>query len=129
MLAVDTNVLVRYIVADDARQAERARTVIDGEDVFIPTSVILEVEWVLRSTYGFAFAAVADAVRTIAGQPTVTLEAPLVVQTALGWSEAGVDFADALHMAASQHCEAFVSFDRDLIKSGKRARTLEVREP
>jgi predicted nucleic-acid-binding protein len=126
MLAVDTNVVVRYVVGDDVRQAERARGLIDGESVFIPTSVVLETEWVLRSIYNFGVAEIVRAIRTLAGQPTVTLEHPALVQTALGWAEAGIEFADALHMAASGRCAAFVSFDQDLAKIAKRVGALEV---
>lgn len=129
MLAVDTNIVVRYVVEDDPRQAEKARALIDGEDIFVPTSVVLETEWVLRTVYGFAFPAIARALRTLAGQPSVTLEQALVVRTALAWAEAGVDFADALHMAASRHCTSFVSFDRDLAKIANRVADIPVRAP
>jgi predicted nucleic acid-binding protein len=40
-----------------------------------------------------------------------------------------MDFADALHMAASRHCEAFVSFDRDLAKIAEQVGAREVRRP
>ncbi len=129
MLAIDTNVIVRYIVRDDVRQSARARAVIDGTDVFVPTTVILETEWVLRSLYGFDVGDVAESIRVLAGQPTVSLEQPLVVQTALAWAEQGVDLADALHMAASRHCSSFASFDRDLAKAAKRANALDVQAP
>ncbi|MGQ0533272.1 MAG: type II toxin-antitoxin system VapC family toxin [Caulobacteraceae bacterium] len=129
MLAVDTNVIVRYIVGDDSRQADRARALIDGEQVFIPTSVVLETEWVLRSIYRFDVAGIMRAIRTLAGQPTVTMEQPVVVQTALGWAESGVEFADALHIAASGRCAAFVSFDQDLANISKRVGALQVRRP
>lgn len=129
MLAVDTNVVVRYIVADDAAQAAKARAAIDGGAVFIPVSVLLETEWVLRSLYKLSMAEIAAAIRTLAGQPTVSLDQPLLVRVALEWAEAGVDLADALHIAASRHCQAFLSFDADLAKSAKRAGLLEVRRP
>jgi predicted nucleic acid-binding protein len=129
MLAVDTNIIVRYVVGDDACQASQARALIDGEDVFIPMSVVLETEWVMRSVYGFAIAEIARALRTLAGQPTVTFEQPLIVSTALGWAEQGLDLADALHLAAARECAAFVSFDADLAKAAKRVGALAVRRP
>ena len=57
MLAIDTNVIVRYLTADHPEQASRARALVDGAAVFVPVTVILESEWVLRSAYGFASAA------------------------------------------------------------------------
>ena len=58
MAALDTNVLVRYLVQDDARQGVHARALIvgalnRGETLFIPITVLLELEWVLRSAYAF----------------------------------------------------------------------------
>src|SRR5271165_3450212 len=56
MLAIDTNLVVRYLVGDDPGQAARARSLIDNNDVFVCTTVLLETEWVLRSVYGFSAA-------------------------------------------------------------------------
>ena len=49
MLAIDTNVVVRYLTDDHPGQSPRARGLIDGQAVFVAVTVILEVEWVLRS--------------------------------------------------------------------------------
>jgi len=129
MHAVDTNVVVRYLTGDDARQTARAKAYIDGNEVFVPTTVILETEWILRTIYGFANADIAIALRTFGGQPTVNFEHLRVVWAALDLAERGVDFADALHLAASGHCETFVSFDRALAKTAKAMANLTVREP
>src|SRR3954471_11069924 len=53
MLAVDTNVVVRYVTRDHPEQSPRAKALIDGNDVLLATTVLLETEWVLRSAYGF----------------------------------------------------------------------------
>jgi predicted nucleic-acid-binding protein len=42
MLAVDTNVLVRYLLNDDRAQAARARKLIDANEIFVPKTVFLE---------------------------------------------------------------------------------------
>jgi len=52
MRAVDTNVIVRYLTGDDPAQADKARAVIGREPIFVPRTVVLEVEWVLRGVYG-----------------------------------------------------------------------------
>ncbi len=67
MLAVDANVVVRYLVNDDAAEAARARRLVEREDVFVPVTVVLETEWVLRSVFGFSPAAVMRALRGFAG--------------------------------------------------------------
>ena len=51
MRAVDTNILVRFLTADDPKQARTARRVMEAGDVFIGVTVILETEWVLRAGY------------------------------------------------------------------------------
>ena len=58
MAALDTNVLVRFLVQDDAKQGLLARelirsTLAKGEPLFVPVTVMLELEWVLRSNFGF----------------------------------------------------------------------------
>src|SRR6266481_9185056 len=94
MLAIDTNLVVRYLVGDDPGQAARARKLIDNNDVFVCTTVLLETEWVLRSVYGFLAAQCAKALADFAGLPRVTLEDAVVTAKALGWMQQGMDFAD-----------------------------------
>ena len=63
MLAVDTDVVVRYVTRDHAEQSAKAKTLIDGNDVFVPTTVLLETDWVLRSGYEFTRTEIAAALR------------------------------------------------------------------
>ena len=121
MLAVDTNVIVRYLTNDHPQQSPRARKLVDGHDVWVPTTVLLETEWVLRSVYRHAPAAIAVALRKFAGMPRVALENPALAVQALDWAERGMDFADALHLGASDRCEAFATFDAEFTKSAKKA--------
>ena len=48
MRAVDTNILARFYLRDDAVQGRIAADVLSAGDVFVPKTVILELEWVLR---------------------------------------------------------------------------------
>ncbi|MCS3728227.1 type II toxin-antitoxin system VapC family toxin [Bradyrhizobium betae] len=128
MLAIDTNLIVRYLTGDHAKQSARARALIDGESVFAAVTVILEVEWVLRSAYAYPAADVARALRVFAGLPTVTVEDGAMVAVALDLAETGMDFADALHLTRSGHCDGFVTFDRTLIRAAKAAGYQGVRD-
>jgi predicted nucleic-acid-binding protein len=121
MLAIDTNLIVRYLTGDHPRQSARARTLIDGQPVFAAITVMLEVEWVLRSTYGYRPPDVVRALRAFAGLPTVTVEDEPVVAAALDLAEKGMDFADVLHLRKSAHCSGFASFDSELVKAAKAA--------
>ena len=129
MLAIDTNVIVRYLTGDHPQQSRKAKVLIDSEHVFICTTVLLETEWVLRSVYGFTSGEVTKAFIALAGLPSVTLEATAVVAKALDWPLSGMDFADALHLARAQESKAFVSFDRRLAKIAKELSDVEVRAP
>jgi predicted nucleic acid-binding protein len=129
MLAIDTNLIVRYVTNDHPRQSARARALIDGNDVFVATTVLLESEWVLRSVYDFSAAQVAKALRGFAGLPRVGVEDAALLAQALDWMDAGIDFADALHLAKAGHCEAFITFDERLARAAKRPGTPKVRAP
>jgi predicted nucleic-acid-binding protein len=128
MLAIDTNLIVRYLTGDHSQQSPRARKLIDGQPVFAAITVVLEVEWVLRSTYGYRPPDVARALRAFAGLPTVTIEDAPIVAVALDLAETGMDFADALHLGKSAHCEGMATFDRKLVKAAKAAGFSGIRE-
>jgi predicted nucleic-acid-binding protein len=119
--AIDTNIVVRLLTADDPEQAAAAKQIIEAGDIFLGVTVLLEAEWVLRAGYGFDATQIASALRGLAGLPGMSVEEPTLLSTALEWLEGGMDFADALHLARSGHCSAFVTFDR---KFAKRAEAL-----
>jgi predicted nucleic-acid-binding protein len=129
MLAIDTNLVVRYLVRDDAGQAIKARKTIDDNDVFVCTTVMLETEWVLRSVYGFSSLECAKALANFAGLPTVMLEDATAIAKALSWMRRDLDFADALHLAKAEGCDAFMSFDRDFARAANALGGVKVRAP
>lgn len=118
MIAVDTNLLVRVVTRDDPQQAERAVQVLEEADsLFIPKTVLLELEWVLRYSYELPVAVIADALRRLLGYRKARIEDRPAVLQALAWYATGLDFADALHLASSSAAERFVTFDRKLKKA------------
>ena len=126
MVAVDTNVLIRLVVADHTAQAARAAAVFRSGPVFIAKSVLLEAEWVLRYSYQLGAEAILRSLRAVLGLENVAVEDPKSVTGALRLFERGLDFADALHIASSAQAERFVTFDARLVKRARRASTLEV---
>jgi predicted nucleic-acid-binding protein len=127
--AIDTSVVVRFLVADDKRQAKAARAAIEAGGIFIARTVVLESEWVLRSGYDFAPARVVAALRGLAGLPGVTVEEAAILAQALDWMEDGMDFADALHLAKAEDCSAFLSFDWKLAKAAAGHSQVKVEAP
>ena len=129
MFAIDTNLIVRYLTADHPTQSAKARALIDGNDVFVCTTVLLEAEWVLRSVYRYAPVPLARALAAFAGLPRVKLEDAALIAKALDWIEKGVDFADALHLLRAEGCDAFVSFDQSFAKRANTLSEVKVRLP
>ena len=119
MIAVDTNVLVRFLVRDDAGQAARAAELIRSSEIWISKTVLLETEWVLRSLYDFSPQRLAGALRALAGLGTVFLEDAGAVAKALNWIEQGLDFADALQLASAANAKQFATFDRKLARQAQ----------
>ncbi|WP_291866939.1 type II toxin-antitoxin system VapC family toxin [Bradyrhizobium sp.] len=129
MLAIDTDLIVRYLVADDPAQAARARRLIDNDDVFVCTTVLLETASVLRSVYGFSVARCARALSDFAGLPRVSMEDAAAAAKALTWMRQDMNFADGLHLAGAEGCEAFISFDQDFAKAANALGGIKVRAP
>ncbi len=119
MTAVDTNVIVRLLVEDDARQAAAVRAVFEGGLVWIAKTVLLETEWVLRSLYQLEVAEVQVALRRLAGLRDVRLEDEAAVLGAFDLYGRGLDFADALHLSSRAVGARFVTFDRVLVRRAK----------
>lgn len=128
MLAVDTNVLVRVIMNDDPHQSPRARALMEDNDVWVATTVLLETEWVLRSRNRFTRQQIVAVLRNVAGLPRLTVQSADVTARALDQCEQGMDFADALHLGAADHCGAFVTFDKAFVQAARKG-GLDVREP
>lgn len=121
MVAIDTNIVVRYLTGDHPEQSARAREIVDGQPVFVPVTVVLETEWVLRSAYGNKPAEVARALRAFGGLSSVMIEDATTVATALDLAERGMNFADALHLSRSEDQKAFLTFDRRFVKAAQAA--------
>lgn len=129
MVAIDTNILVRFLTNDHPEQSPRARALLESQEVFVSLTVLLETEWVLRSAYGLAPEQIFVALRSFAGLPQVQVEAPGRLAEALDRAERGLDFADALHLGATKPAVQFATFDTRLIKGAHRLGLTSVREP
>ena len=116
MRALDTNVLVRALVQDDADQGRRAQACLSAQPVYVPVTVILELEWVLRSRYGYSSKAIADAMEKLAILENAVVGEQDAVVAAARKLRQGWDFADALHHALAAGCEDFATFDTNLAR-------------
>lgn len=123
MKSLDTNVLARFFVddADDAQAAQQRPAAIAAlsNRAYVSVTVLLELEWVLRGFYALARRDIVKALRALTGIEHVTIEDRDSVLAALSAFEAGLDFADALHVSRSTRASAFVTFDRHLARRAK----------
>ena len=129
-VALDTNLLVRLLTNDDPEQARRVADLIDDSSAcFVPITVVLELEWVLRGAYQLPREAIIRAFRGLIAIRHLQLEQEQQVLQALEAYGQGLDFADALHLLRSEGCAALVSFDRAFAaKAGELALTPAVRQ-
>lgn len=128
-IALDTNVLVRFLAKDDPAQSPKAQKLIANHTVWVAPTVLLETEWVLRHAYQFDAAHIASFLRSFLGLPQVQVPDPKAIAEALRGYEAGLDFADALHLSLSGPAPLFATFDRAFIKKAATLKTRKVRLP
>lgn len=122
MIALDTNVIIRVLTADDPEQLAIALDILRSGELWVCKTVLLETEWVLRYSYELSGATILQALRRLLGYRGLQVEDRGAVLQALSLFESGMDFADALHLASSAGAERFVTFDRSLAKTADKAR-------
>jgi predicted nucleic-acid-binding protein len=109
---------VRLLTGDDPEQARRVADLIDASPAcFVPITVVLELEWVLRGAYRLERGAVIAALEGLMAIRQVHLEQEDLVRQALAWHQQGLEFADALHLLRSEGCARFATLDRALVNT------------
>lgn len=118
MIGLDTNVLARYFVEEDSADAattaqrQAARQLIEsGQELFLPKTVALELEWVLRGYYGFPVESVLQVFEQLLSHPSLHVEDRPDLEQAVAGLRSGIEFADALHHASCRDCETIASFN------------------
>jgi len=129
MIAVDTNLLVRLLTEDDPGQARCAAKVMSSDEIFIPKTVILETEWVLRYAYGVTKANISVGFQKLLGLSNVTVEDMDQVTQAISWYDDNLDFADALHLASSMELKNFATFDKVFAKKARKVSQIHIIDP
>ena len=128
MIGMDSNVLVRYLAQDDARQSAIATRLIDSElsasnPGFISLMVLVEVCWVLKRLYAATQSELADTLNDFLGAAQFQVERREVVQAATqrfsSQKDAKVGITDLLiaEVARDQGCTHTVSFDKGAVRS------------
>ena len=102
MIALDTNILARYLLDDEPAQARTARRLLaDAKaEYWIPVTVVLELAWVLRKTDA-PRNVVMERLRDLLSLRNVRVQNADLVFQSLRWAAQGMDLADALHLVLS----------------------------
>lgn len=117
-LAVDTNVLVRAVVRDHAKQAQVAEKILrEATLIAVSLPCLCEFVWVLRRVYAFETTDIAAAIHALLDTGNVVMNRP-AVESGLAFLEAGGDFADGImaHEGTWLGGETFVSFDKQAVR-------------
>lgn len=125
MITLDTNVLVRYLTKDDPAQTAEVIELLSNNECYVQHTVLLEVVWVLGSKAGHNWSRelIIENLNHLFSLPELLVQNPVSVAQAIKWYEAGMDFADALHLASAK--STFATFDRRLGKKAKKLATLQ----
>lgn len=125
MIGLDTNVLVRYIMQDDAKQAALANRLIEGlteaSPGYVSLVAIVELVWVLESAFDLTRQQVTDALRKLLAVNVFKVDRVAVVASALrSYVDGTADIADCLieRSSALAGCRCTMTFDRAAAKSG-----------
>ena len=120
MPSIDTNVLVRFLAGDDAKQTAQAKALMQraartGKSLFVPLTVMLELEWVLRSRYEYPKEQVLATLSSLLETRELVFQDEAAVEHALHYYRRNrVDFAECLHLgcAAAAGRLPLITFDR-----------------
>ena len=118
MIALDTNVLVRFLVRDDEEQASAANELLSSLTVdrpgFVCREVVVELVWVLERAYGFPRDQIADVLEHLVSTEVLVIEAAEeVAQAAFRYRAVSAGFSDLMILAAAERAQALPMYTFD----------------
>jgi len=124
MKGVDTNVIIRFLIGDDEKQAKKVynifkKTELDKDELFVPLLVILELIWVLESVYEISRTDILDSISELLLMPILKFEHQSALQQFIMSAQGNrYDLSDLLiaHSAKIQGCETVLTFDKKVSK-------------
>ncbi len=124
MIGLDTNVIVRYLVQDDADQSALASALVDGltesDQGYLSLFTVVETYWVLRRAYGVGADRCADLLEGLLDARELRVDRDAIVRAAIPASRAGLDLADAViaELGRVAGCDHTVTFDQRAARDG-----------
>lgn len=116
MKGLDTNLLVRWLVRDAPVQASRVERLLEsGDSFFVPVTVLIELEWVLRSRYQVPKERFVGLLGNLLEVSVLKLQHEAAIERALqNYATLNVDFSDCVHLGicSESGCLPFLTFDK-----------------
>ncbi len=124
MIALDTNVLARLLLQDDAAQFKQVKTLLASEQEFTaPLTVFLELVWVLEA-HDCSAQEIQRGLGLLLGLTNFSTPHAAALRQSLSYYVQGMDFADALHLCQSQNADALVTFDKAFVKKAAKSNSM-----
>ena len=126
MRSVDTNVLARFILADDPAQYAIASAIL-AEPVWVTPTVWVELGWLLHKRLKLRRDTAADAILVLLSMTTVRTQFPDRLRWAIERYRSGADWADAVHVIMSEDvADRFTTFDQGIDRQIGRVGTIAI---
>ncbi len=124
MKAIDTNILIRFLIGDDELQAKKVYTIFkkaesEKKELFVPLLVILEMVWVLESVYDIPRAEILDSINDLLAMPIFKFDQLSTLQQFTHSAQGNkIDLSDLLiaHSTKANGCETVITFDKKASK-------------
>jgi predicted nucleic-acid-binding protein len=121
LVSIDTHLLIRFLVVDDdEEQCQAALQIFQNQIVFVPETVLLEAEWVLRAAYQISCGEIRNALLKLTRLPKVRFPDRNTLSQVLELYSQGLDFADAWHLVRSEGIP-MKTFDKAFIQKARKA--------
>ena len=124
MKAIDTNILIRFLVGDDEMQAKKVYSIFkkaesEKKELFVPLLVVLEMIWVLESVYDISRTEILDSISDLLLMPIFKFDQQSALQQLVHSAQGNkYDLSDLLiaHSAKVNGCEVVITFDKKASK-------------
>jgi predicted nucleic-acid-binding protein len=116
VISVDTNIIVRLITGDDEQQVKLATSLAEREVLYVSLTVLIEAEWVLRSSYEYDRNAICAAFEALPQVLNLSYQDEVGVRWALERYSLGGELADYIHLVSSAVIGRFATFEKRLPK-------------
>lgn len=118
MIIVDTNILLRYLLDDNEELSSKAIEIIDNNEIFIPTEVIVEASYVLKKVYNVEKEKIYEAIKLLLDMDDVNFQNKNTIELAFKiYSEKNLDIVDCMLFAYNRNENYDIkTFDKKLDK-------------